>query len=170
MTALSVIGIGSPHAADQLGWQVIDMLRQNPAIQDLGSTRLSLHRCDRPGLSLLEYLKGVECAILVDAVEGGTAGRHVRLTREQLVVDPARLSSHAAGVAEALALGDSLQLLPSRLVLHGMEIGSAGIDFIPAETNLQQLAGAIAAEVAHCCQEPDNLKNAPGTVTKTNTQ
>jgi hydrogenase maturation protease len=148
MTALSVIGIGSPHGADQLGWQVIDTLRQHPVLQDLGLVHLSLHRCDRPGISLLEYLKGVECAILVDAVEGGLAGRQVRLTKDQLVLDPARLSSHDIGVAEALALGEHLAVLPARLELFGMEIGSEDCDFVPATESVRQLADEIVTEIA----------------------
>ena len=147
MTELAVIGIGSPHGADQLGWQVIDRLRQHPVIQALDPGMRVLHRCDRPGLSLLEYLRGTDTAILIDAVAGGTAGRLVRLNRDQLMVSPTAFSSHTAGVAEALALGETLRLLPAQLVLHGMETGDEGMAFVPTEESVVKLTNAIANEI-----------------------
>ncbi|HID49094.1 MAG TPA: hydrogenase maturation protease [Chromatiales bacterium] len=152
MTRLVVIGIGSPHGADRLGWQVIARLQDHPLIRGMDPDQVGLHCCDRPGLGLLEYLKGVGVAILVDAVAGGTAGRLVRLTREQLVVKPAGFSSHAAGVAEALALGETLQLLPAQLILYGMETGDEGEALVPADKSVEQLVADIVDEISQVRQ------------------
>ena len=64
--------------------------------------------CDRPGLNLLDELEGIDAAVLVDAMRSGAPPGSVRvLSPAQLARGPA-LSSHALGVADALALASAL--------------------------------------------------------------
>ncbi len=116
-----IIGIGSPYGADQLGWQVVDQLKTRQAV--LSTRNIRLETCDRPGTLLLDYLKGVQKAILIDAIEGGTSGNVRTLNKQQLLHQYTVRSSHEFGVAETITLGEKLNLLPEELVLYGVETG-----------------------------------------------
>lgn len=112
----AVVGVGSPFGADQTGWKVVERL---PSTEDV--ERLSL---DRPGLSLMDAIKGFDQVILVDAVQGSDQPLMI-LGRDQLMkIASTSLSSHAVGVAEAIALGSALGVLPERLDLVGVRIES----------------------------------------------
>lgn len=120
-TSVVVIGIGSPFGADTLGWQVIEQLKsQQPSLSD----NIRLETCDRPGTLLLDYMKGVTKAILVDAVEGGRSGTITTINKDQMLQQDSMHSSHRLGVAETIALGEKLGLLPDVLVLMGVETGN----------------------------------------------
>lgn len=116
-----VIGIGSPFGADTLGWQVVEQLKSQ---QSSLSNNIRLETCDRPGTLLLDYMKGVSKAILVDAIEGGTSGTITAINKDQLLQQDSMHSSHQLGVAETIALGEKLGLLPDELVLMGVETGN----------------------------------------------
>lgn len=75
------------------------------------------------GLRLLAAWEGFERVILIDAVEGGSpAGAiHCLNPREQAVPSPIRSSTHAFGVAQAVAMAQRLDRLPPRLVIYGIE-------------------------------------------------
>lgn len=80
--------------------------------------------CDRPGLGVLRLLEGRVAALLVDGVRVGAAtGTLQRLEGPAILRAYAPLSTHGYGLAEALALGQSLGDLPLRLVLLGLELG-----------------------------------------------
>ena len=121
MSAVVVIGIGSPFGADTLGWKVIEQLKSLlPSLAD----NILLKTCDRPGTLLLDYMKDVSRAILIDAIEGGTPG-DVRVIDKHMLIQQRNLrSSHQLGVAETIALGEKLNLLPEELFLIGVETGS----------------------------------------------
>ena len=118
-----IIGIGSPYGADQLGWQVVDQLKSQQVV--LSKRNIRLETCDRPGTLLLDYLKGVHKAILIDAIEGGTSGNLLTLNKQQLLHQNTLHSSHQFGVAETIALGEQLNLLPEELVMYGVETGDS---------------------------------------------
>ena len=77
-----------------------------------------------PGLTLLDRLEGFEAVILVDALHASTGpGRLYRLGREDLAAfTPDSQSAHGWGVAETLALGQSLHpsLAQCRITLIGL--------------------------------------------------
>ncbi|MFP3873116.1 MAG: hydrogenase maturation protease, partial [Thiohalophilus sp.] len=67
---------------------------------------------------------GYQRVILIDAVQAGKPrGTLVRLEAEQISEQSAGLSSHNFGVAEAVALGRAMGLLPQELVLYGLDAG-----------------------------------------------
>ena len=110
----AVVGFGSPLGADRVGWVVVEKL---PLLPD--DEVLSL---DRPGVALLDYIKDFDQVVLVDAMQGGNQPLRV-ISRNQLMeVASVSLSSHAAGVAEAVALGGALGVLPAQLDLVGVHI------------------------------------------------
>jgi hydrogenase maturation protease len=119
---LVVIGIGHPARGDDaVGHRVAQCLRAAP----LDNVTVRLESGD--GTRLLEAWHGAEAVILIDAVQSGaTAGTVHRLTAPELLVPQAfwRCSTHAFGVAEAIALAHALEHvleLPSCFIVYGIE-------------------------------------------------
>jgi hydrogenase maturation protease len=139
MTAIKIFGIGSPQGADQIGWQAIEHLKRDRALQDLPSDSVKFITLDRPGLALLDYLEGTDYAILIDAIAGGTTGNIVDVEETQLLADSMNLSSHSAGIAEALAMGSVLNTLPKEIKVFGIETGKLSHCYTPDLSVLYQL-------------------------------
>jgi hydrogenase maturation protease len=118
-----LIGVGSPFNDDTLGWQLLDALQQELAT--LPGYEWVFEKADRPGPVLLERMKGYERAVLLDALDAGLPPGTIHVLRKEELAQIHRpASSHAIGVAEALALGERLQMLPSELHLLGVQMGS----------------------------------------------
>jgi len=115
-----VLGLGNPLRGDDgVGPRVVaELLRRGlpdgVAAVDGGTG----------GLDLLHLLEGWEHAIIVDAAElGRKPGEFLRFTPEEahLVGSLVSLSSHTAGLADALALARALgQTLPD-IVIYGVQ-------------------------------------------------
>jgi hydrogenase maturation protease len=119
---VSVIGVGSPHGDDRLGWVVIEVLKQSARLAPLLPQRLRLDVRDRPGVMLLSAWHGAHTVILVDAVCSGAApGSALRLADADINPPGSGVSTHDYGVAAAVALARALQQLPATLVLLGLE-------------------------------------------------
>jgi hydrogenase maturation protease len=120
VTRTLVLGLGSRLRGDDgLGPAVVDWLNQRALPPDVvaldGGT---------PGLELVLTLADYPRALIVDAADLGQApGQWARLTRRQVAQAGAGagLSLHAAGLAEALALGAELGTLPADLVIYGIQ-------------------------------------------------
>jgi len=127
-----IIGLGSPFGADRIGWQVAEVLRARLVHDPLAVGRsdiaagIEIELADRPGVGLLSLMEGAPEVILVDAIldEGaGRGGTRVRwVGRDELAGLAASHSSHALGVAEALALGEALGQLPGLLSILGIGV------------------------------------------------
>jgi hydrogenase maturation protease len=135
---LRVIGIGSPHGDDAVGLAVAERLAGQgvpTGVEVLGRSR--------PGLDLLDDLRGVDGVVLVDAMRSGAPPGTVR------AVDPAALaaiqgsSSHGFGVAEALALASALGVRLPELRVVGIEVGPRGG---------AALSSVAQAALPHACQ------------------
>jgi hydrogenase maturation protease len=85
---------------------------------------LVLEKLDRPGMALLDHLRGHAHVILIDAVLSAEhrPGTWLTLQREELALLVSPASSHGIGVAEALAMGETLGLLPQRLDIWGVVV------------------------------------------------
>ncbi len=117
-----LIAVGSPFGADLLGWQATDCPVAPSVRAALARGDLTLIKLDRPGMTLLEHFQGVDHAILLDAVIAPQypPGTWLKLQREELALLATPTSSHGIGVAEALALGAALGLLPPTLEIWGI--------------------------------------------------
>lgn len=114
MTTL-VVGVGSPHGDDRVGWEVVAALDAGLQLEPLpGAVRT--HLSDRPGAGLVALLRGVQRVILVDAarVQGEPAGALLWMRPEQVHASAAA-SSHGFGVGQALALAQVLGELPREI-------------------------------------------------------
>jgi hydrogenase maturation protease len=123
----AIIGIGSPFGGDQAGWDAVDALAEETWVQArLAAGTLVLEKLDRPGMALLEHLRGHTHVILIDAVlsaEHGS-GTWLALQREELALLASPASSHGIGVAETLAMGEALGLLPEKLEVWGIAVAA----------------------------------------------
>jgi hydrogenase maturation protease len=117
--ALRVIGLGSPHDADQLGWLLAEALSAALA----GRSDISVHVCRDPARELLGLLLGAQAALLVDALaQAGEPGRLHELGLEDLAARHAACSSHALDLREQLELAQVLEILPPELRLLGVAV------------------------------------------------
>jgi len=121
---VAVMGIGSPAPGDDAGWRVAEALAGREDVRVL---------ClDRPGLGLVDHIEAFPRAVLVDAAPGLRRPRW--LAPGELEGGGGPLSSHAGGVAEALALARALGLAVEGIrVLAVPADGDSGVDLAVAE-------------------------------------
>ena len=137
MSGPVVVGVGSPFGGDRAGWAVVARLG------DLAGVRTEA--LDRPGPALLNTLAGATAAVIVDAVRADAApGTLHRLTDAAVLPTRDPASSHGLGLAEALALGERLGLLPPWVVI-GVEVAA---DALPEAAALERAAEAVRRELA----------------------
>jgi len=162
-----VIGIGNPDRGDDgFGLLVADRMTERMAESGGQSLRdtVTLLRCRGDLLSLIPDWAGYEAVICIDAAQSlGDIGRIHRFdcTQTDLPRDLAFLSSHAFGLAEAVALARTLALLPPTLVVFAVEAEcfdakpfDGGGSLTPA------LAEAIPRVIEDVLAEIDNLSQA----------
>jgi hydrogenase maturation protease len=115
-----VVGFGSPHGDDQVGWQLVSRL----AARELAGA--VFHQAASP-LDLLAHLSSAARLVLIDACRTGAAPGTI--VRWEWPLDclghlPPR-STHGLGLREALSLAETMGLLPGQIVLFGMEMQQA---------------------------------------------
>ena len=128
MSNLSIIGVGSPFGADNIGCQIVESLKSDQAFQNSSGVTITFLSLDRPGLTLLNYFEAVDSVILIDAVESGITGKVREIELCDLLGNQTEISSHGIGVVETLSYGESLGLLPQDLMIIGIEVGEGILD------------------------------------------
>lgn len=150
---VAIIGVGSPFGDDTLGWRAIDLLEQGGLRSCVLQGRLRFRRYDRPGALLLDELRGVDAALIIDAMRSGApAGTLRKFRADELTPESGLLSTHGFGVAEALALTLALAAapgaapgrgrgVPEQLAVIGIEMAdSAGSEELPPSWQAPLLA------------------------------
>lgn len=129
MKPILILGLGNPLQGDDgIGCRVA---------QELAGASVSAHLPDdvevmdggTPGIGLVNLLEGRVRVILVDAAEMGRApGEVVRFSLRDaaLNVTAEQFSLHAAGIADALALGRALNLTLPEIVVYGVQPARVG--------------------------------------------
>jgi hydrogenase maturation protease len=117
--ATLIIGVGNPYRGDDaVGLVVARQLRMQP----LPNTTVIEETAD--GAKIMDTWKDVDKIILIDAVHSGAkAGTVYRFDAHTQPI-PRKLfhySTHAFGLSEAIALARSLNQLPPRLIVYGIE-------------------------------------------------
>ena len=144
---IAIIGVGSPFGADCLGWFAVDRLECSDLRNRFPDLRLDFHQSDRPGVRLLEQVRAVDAAIIIDAMQTGSAPGTLRtFTPGQLKNQtPELFSSHGFGVAATIALGASLGEIPRHLHIIGVEMGSDGQELVVTDKTVLELYLLIEA-------------------------
>ena len=126
MTKLKIIGLGNPFWGDDaVGILVARQLRAYK------QTSVSILEGGLAGLNLLHDMEGIDTQILIDAVHSHSkAGTIFRFTLpqdlekiEKLAWGTGASSTHSFGLAEALTLAHTLEVLPAYTILYGIELG-----------------------------------------------
>jgi hydrogenase maturation protease len=135
-----VIGIGSPHGEDQIGWKVIQSLQDRvplPCPVDVGTV-------SQPW-NLLDYFQSQQLAVLVDAcVTGSTPGTVTVLETQDLTTNRfQRSSSHGSTVVEALELATILGIRPKHIKILAIEISAWSPDALVSAPVQQAIPLAV---------------------------
>ena len=132
-----VIGLGNSFRGDDgVGLVVVRRLRE------LEFPEVTLREESDPGAALMEAWKNAADVILIDAAQSGAAPGTIHRLDATRVAIPSRFfhySTHAFSVAEAVELARSLNRLPPRLILFGIE----GHDFTMGEKLSSEVAAAV---------------------------
>ncbi len=117
---IRLIGVGSPHGDDAVGLEVIRRLRELAVVQAGVELRVA-----QGGQCLLDHLDGLGSLVVIDAAAGDRPGTIHRLEWPDPRLQRFRpASTHGLGVAEALDLAAVLGVLPSAVVVFGVEATS----------------------------------------------
>ncbi len=142
-----IVGIGSPHGDDQLGWMAIDRLRSRlPSDQAIATHKV------RGGIELLECLAGQEVGVIIDAVAPGGKAGTIRSfdwpCPELAACNPT--GTHDLGLIDALQLAETLDRLPARVMIHTIEARQTSPGGAPSPdvaSHLDELLEAITDQI-----------------------
>lgn len=120
-----IIGIGNPMRGDDgVGPAAVACLEHtDPALLEGEPELIAL---DGEPARLLEAWRGRRLAIVIDAARSDKAAgsiHRIEVGRDPLPPWATGSSSHSAGLAEAVALGRTLDRLPRQLIVFGVEPG-----------------------------------------------
>jgi len=124
--ATRILGVGSPAGDDRAGWAAAGAIRASAWYRSRAAS-VTVACLDRPGPALLAAMHGATQVVLIDAIRSGAAAGTVRRVDLDRIAmqESAGVSSHGFGLAETLALGQALGMLPPQLTLFGVEAGDA---------------------------------------------
>lgn len=123
MPKARIIGIGSPFGDDSLGLRAVDLIEDSGILHEYPPGWVELVRLDRPGPALIDRLRGLELAVLIDAMHSGAPAGTVRelaATELEMLVKP--VSSHGFDLGATLHLARTLDALPRHLRILGIEM------------------------------------------------
>lgn len=160
---IRIIGFGNQWRGDDaVGLCAASALRER-----LGAGA-EVIKAEADGTQLLDLLEGQESVILIDAVEGlGVPGATIRL---DLSAEPhwgpvRPCSTHAIGLADAVALARVMGRLPSHLVLYGIEWATldpgAGLSDAARE-GLRTVVEQVVQEVQRAASSTSGVADHPG--------
>ncbi len=150
-----VVAVGNPFRHDDgLGLAVLDRLVALAQADDSLAHADIVEESGEP-VALISRWADYDSVIMIDAVSsGGQPGQLHRIECSggnwDLGRSSARASTHGLGVAEAVALGRTLDRLPHRLVVLGLETADVsqgeGLS-APVAASLEQLIDAAVADI-----------------------
>jgi hydrogenase maturation protease len=151
---VTLVGLGSPWGDDRVGWCVADAVARRLR-GTRGAAQARVVKLDRPGIGLLDEIAECPRVFLVDAADSGAvAGTLHSIPLDALSAAPwgapnptpgtllGAASTHGIGVAETLALGRGLGVLPAELRLY-----LVSIDPCRTRHSDRDLSPAVAAAV-----------------------
>lgn len=124
-SSIRIIGLGNEFRGDD----AVGLLAAR-RLQGVLGDRAEVVEADVAGVELLEVMKGAGAVLLIDAVRSGQApGTIHRLDASAGPIAPALFprSTHAVGVAEVLELARTLGVLPTKVIVYGIEAGDTEV-------------------------------------------
>jgi len=155
-----VLGCGNPDRGDDAaGPLVARRLRQmtSDMVTDVGE-----HAGD--ALSLIDAWEGADEVVLVDAVVSGKRPGTVSIWDGLAAPLPGRpriSSSHALGLADAIALGRTVGRLPRRLTVYGIEARRFELGEPPSKPVLRGVERAARKLYEYCVAQDAHALHGP---------
>ncbi len=125
LSTVRIIGLGNGMRGDD----AIGLVAARRIRQAIGN-HAQVIEAEMAGVDLIDLMKGASVAILIDAVRSGKAPGSVH--RLDASVSPIggqvfSHSSHAIGVSEAIELARAMDVLPTTVIVYGVEVGNTEI-------------------------------------------
>lgn len=148
-----LVGVGSHHGDDAVGWRVAEMI-SNATLPDL------LVRCAATPATLLDWIEPCDHLVVCDACESMDAvGTVYNRTWPSRDIDRRHgAGSHDFGLAETLELAERLGRLPARVNVYAI----AGCRFQPGETLSPELESALPAIVEQILKDLTDARTIAG--------
>ncbi len=121
-SSIRVIGLGNGLRGDD----AVGLLAARQ-LQQVINDRAEVIEAEMVGVDLMELMKGVQVAILIDAARSGQApGMIHRLdaSRGPIADRIFPRSSHALGTVDALELARTMGTLPATVIVYGVEVAN----------------------------------------------
>jgi len=121
-SSIRIIGLGNFMRGDD----AVGLLAASRLRQEVGD-RVEVTEAEMAGVDIVELMKGVRVAFLIDAARSGqTPGMIHRLdaSSEPIGVQMFPHSSHALGLSDALELARVMGVLPETVIVYGVEAGN----------------------------------------------
>jgi hydrogenase maturation protease len=146
-----VVGVGNPDRGDDaIGPLVVRALARHMSHHVMPDVVIVEQTGD--ALALIDEWAGRDAVILVDAAATvSVPGRihRIDLLADELPIDVSLSSTHAFGVADAVALARTLGLLPGRIIVYAIE----GATFNPGAPVSHAVAAALNEVVTRVAGE-----------------
>lgn len=138
-----IVGLGSPHGDDQLGWRLAERIAA--ARPPRATVRIA-----RQPAEILHWLPAAGSLHVCDAY-AGAVGKWRRWQWPELPCPKGtpRTSGHSLSLADALAVAQEVGWLPGRVIIWGL----AGADFSPASAISPGADRACDRVIAHLMDE-----------------
>lgn len=151
MQAIRIIGLGNVMRGDD----AVGLLAAGRLRQEVGE-RAEVIEAEMAGVDIVELVKGVRVAILIDAVRSGQSPgiiHRLDASTGPIGVGMFPHSSHALGLSEALELARAMGVLPETVIVYGIEVGNteAGRPLSPPVAKaLDEVVGLVIQECDAC--------------------
>ncbi|MGQ0556777.1 MAG: hydrogenase maturation protease [Nitrospiraceae bacterium] len=150
-STIRIIGLGNGMRGDD----AVGLMAARRIRQEVGN-RAEVIEAEMAGVDLVELMKGANVVILIDAARSGQAPGTIH--RLDASVGPIGgqvfpRSSHAIGVSEAIELARAMDVLPTTVIVYGVEVGNTEIGqplSFPMGEALDQVLKQIIQECEAC--------------------
>lgn len=122
---IRIIGLGNRMRGDD----AVGLLAAY-RLEDRVGSHVDVIGAESAGVELLELMAGADAVFLIDAMRSGQApGTTHRFDASAGPITPELFprSTHAIGVGEALELARTLDVLPNKVILYGIEAGDTDL-------------------------------------------
>ena len=138
---IKIIGVGSQHGNDKLGFEALQLLKEDKQLSSYAN--VNYVSITSPGTQLIDALKETDYAIIIDAIAiHDEPGKLLKLNANEITTLNPTLSSHGLGVIESIKLGQALKQIPQNIVLMGLNT-DGNSDWTYNETQLQELINEV---------------------------
>lgn len=147
-SGIVVLGIGNPDRGDDAAGRMVARLLR-PCVS--AGVRIVEH--DGEAIAVLALLQDADQAWLIDAAQSGSPSgtiHRIDCSVTDATIPRGTVSSHGLGVAEAIALGRVLGMLPPHCIVYAIEADDFILGTEPSRVVTQaahDVAGRILAEL-----------------------